>query len=142
MASLNKLFLAGNLTRDPELRYTSGGTPVAGFGLAVNRKWKDKDGNVKEEVLFIDVEAWGNQGESVAKYLRKGSPALVEGRLKLDTWEAKDTGEKRSKIRAVAERVHFLGNGSGGNGSQAQSRGAGSGTGGTQGLPAEEDMPF
>jgi single-strand DNA-binding protein len=109
MASLNKVFLAGNLTRDPELRYTPGGTAVAQFGLAVNRKFKNREGQIQEEATFVDVEVWGRQAETASEYLGRGSPVLVEGRLKLDSWESKQTGEKRSKLRVVGERIQFLG---------------------------------
>jgi single-strand DNA-binding protein len=109
MASLNKVFLAGNLTRAPELRYTPGGTAVAQFGVAVNRKFKNREGQVQEEATFVDVEVWGRQAETASEYLAKGSPVLIEGRLKLDSWESKQTGEKRSKLRVVGERVQFLG---------------------------------
>ncbi len=109
MASLNKVFLAGNLTRDPELRYTPGGTAVAQFGMAVNRKFKNREGQMQEEATFVDIEVWGRQAETSSEYLSKGSPVLIEGRLKLDTWESKQTGERRSKIRVVGERVQFLG---------------------------------
>ena len=82
MANFNKVILAGNLTRDPELRYTPKGTAIANFGLAINRKWKSESGESKEEVTFVDVEAWDRQGEVIAQYFKKGSPILVEGRLK------------------------------------------------------------
>ncbi len=108
MASLNKVFLAGNLTRSPELRYTPGGTAVAQFGLAVNRRFRNREGQMKEEVTFVDIEVWGRQAEAASEYISKGSPVLIEGRLKLDTWESKQTGERRSKLRVVGERVQFL----------------------------------
>ena len=110
MPSLNIVTLAGNLTRDPELRYTQSGSPVVNFGLAINEKWKDKDGNAKESVCFVDVEAWGRQAEAVAEYLHKGSPAIVVGGLKMESWEAKD-GTKRTKIKVRARQVQFLGGG-------------------------------
>lgn len=109
MASLNKVFLAGNLTRNPELRYTPGGTAVAQFGIAVNRRYKNRDGQVQEEATFIDIEVWGKQAETASEYLTKGSSVLIEGRLKLDSWESKQTGEKRSKLRVVGERIQFIG---------------------------------
>lgn len=109
MASLNKVFLIGNLTRDPEARITPKGTTICQFGIAVSRKFKDDGGAQKEETCFVDVEAWGKQGEAVAKYLTKGKPCLVEGRLKLDTWEDKTSGQKRSKMKVVLENVQFLG---------------------------------
>ena len=108
MASFNKVILAGNLTRDPELRYTPKGTAVAKIGLAVNRTWTGEDGQKKEEVNFIDVEAWGRQGEVIAQYMKKGRPLLVEGRLKLDSWEDKTTKQKVSKLKVVLERFSFI----------------------------------
>lgn len=108
MASFNKVILAGNLTRDPELRYTPKGTAVAKIGLAVNRSWTGEDGQKKEEVNFIDVEAWGRQGEVIAQYMKKGRPLLVEGRLKLDSWEDKTTKQKVSKLKVVLESFSFI----------------------------------
>lgn len=108
MAYLNKVFLIGNLTRDPELRVTPKGTAICQFGLAVNRQFKDESGATRDETTFIDIEAWGKQGELVAKYLTKGSPAMVEGRLKLDQWEDKQSGQKRSKLKVVLDNVQFL----------------------------------
>ena len=106
MANLNKVMLMGNLTRDPELRNTTGGQSVCKFSLAVNRKWSASDGTKKEEVTFIDCEAWGKVAETIAKYMAKGRALFVEGRLKLDQWE-KD-GEKRSKIGVVVEGFQFI----------------------------------
>ena len=108
-ASLNKVFLIGNLTRDPELRYTPGGAPVADLGLAINRVYTTKDGDRREEVTFIDVTTWNRQAENCCQYLKKGRPVHVEGYLKMDTWQDKTTGEKRSKIKVEAENVQFLG---------------------------------
>src|SRR5512138_2429800 len=108
MASFNKVILAGNLTRDPELRYTPKGTAVARIGMAVNRTWKTETGETKEEVTFIDVDAFGRQAEVIAQYLRKGRPLLVEGRLKLDQWEDKNTHQKQSKLRVVLESFSFI----------------------------------
>jgi single-strand DNA-binding protein len=108
MASFNKVILAGNLTRDPELRYTPKGSAVAGFSLAVNRTWKTESGESKEEVSFIEVEAWGRQAEVIAQYMRKGRPLLVEGRLKQDTWEDKNTHQKQSKLKVVLETFSFI----------------------------------
>ena len=108
MASLNKVFLIGNLTRDPELRVTPKGTAICQFGLAVNRQFKDESGQSRDETTFVDIEAWGKQGELVSKYLTKGSPAMVEGRLKFDQWEDKQTQQKRSKLKVVLDNVQFL----------------------------------
>lgn len=109
MASFNKVVLVGNLTRDPELRYTPKGTAIAKIGLAVNRTWKSESGETKEEVTFVDVDVFGRTAENVGQYMRKGSPILIEGRLRLDTWEDKQTSQKRSKLGVVAENVQFLG---------------------------------
>ena len=107
MASFNKVILMGNLTRDPEASILPSGTPVTEFSLAVNRRWKDNQGNPREEVLFIDCTAFGKTGETLAKHLVKGKPVHVEGHLKLDTWEAPDGG-KRSKIRVIVEQFRFV----------------------------------
>ena len=108
MANFNKVFLMGNLTRDPELRYTPSGTAVCEFGVAVNRKWTTPDGQKKDETCFVDCQMWGRRGEVVAEYFRKGRPIFVEGRLKFDQWEGRD-GQRRSKLRVVAENFEFLG---------------------------------
>ncbi|MDX2187754.1 MAG: single-stranded DNA-binding protein [Opitutaceae bacterium] len=116
MASFNQVILVGNLTRDPEIRVTPKGTSICAFGLAVNRTWRDESGQDREEVTFVDVEAWGKQAEIIHKYLTKGSQALVQGRLKLDQWEDKQSGQKRSKLKVVLENVQFLGSPQGGGG--------------------------
>jgi single-strand DNA-binding protein len=108
MASFNKVILAGNLTRDPELRYTPKGTAVARITLAVNRTWKSETGEMKEEVSFVDVDVWGRQAEVIAQYMKKGRPLLVEGRLKQDTWEDKNTKQKQSKLKVVLEGFTFI----------------------------------
>src|SRR5438093_1564733 len=108
MANFNKVILAGNLTRDPELRYTPKGTAIARIGLAINRSWKDETGASKEEVTFVDVEAWGRQAEVISQYLKKGRPILMEGRLKFDQWEDKNTHQKQSKLRVVLESFQFI----------------------------------
>ena len=99
----------GNLTRDPELRVTAKGTAICQFGIAVNRKFKGEDGQQRDETTFVDCEAWSKTAELVAKYLTKGRCALVTGRLKLDSWDDKATGQKRSKLKVVAESVQFIG---------------------------------
>ena len=106
MASFNKVMLMGNLTRDPELRYTSNGSAVASFGIAVNRKFKQGD-EWKDDVCFVDITVWGKQGENCAEYLSKGRPAFVEGFLKFSTWES--DGQRKSKLEVVANTVQFLG---------------------------------
>ncbi len=107
MVSVNRVMLAGNLTRDPEVRYTPSGRAVSALGLAVNRRYRTSEGEDKEEVCFVDIDVWGRQAETCGEYLGKGSPVLVEGRLRLDQWE-KD-GQKNSKLKVVADRVQFLG---------------------------------
>jgi single-strand DNA-binding protein len=109
MASLNKVFLIGNLTRDPEVRVTPKGTSICQFGLAVNRQFKDDAGQTKDEATFVDCEAWGKTADLIAKYLAKGRSAMIEGRLKLDQWEDKQSGQKRSKLKVVVDNVQFLG---------------------------------
>jgi len=109
MPSLNKVLLMGNLTRDPELRVTPKGTPICQFSLAINRQFKMESGETREEVIYVDVEAWGKQGETIAKYMVKGRPLYVEGRLRLDQWEDKNTKEKRSRMKVVLEQFQFLG---------------------------------
>jgi len=129
MASYNKVLLLGNLTRDPEMRVTPKGTAVCQFGLAVNRQFKDESGQMREEVTFVDLEAWGKQAETIAKYMTKGRPLFVEGRLKLDQWDDKATGQKRSKIKVVLENFQFIGG-----------REQGAGPGGPGGVPGEEGI--
>jgi single-strand DNA-binding protein len=114
MASFNKVILMGNLTRDPELRYTPKGTAIAKIGLAVNRVWTNEAGEKKEEVTFVDVDVFGRTAENVGQYMRKGRPILIEGRLRLDQWDDKQTGQKKSKLGVVAETVQFLGSAQGG----------------------------
>jgi single-strand DNA-binding protein len=125
MAYLNKVFLIGNLTRDPELRVTPKGTAICQFGIAVNRQFKDESGATRDETTFVDIEAWGKQGELVSKYLSKGSLAMVEGRLKFDQWEDKTSGQKRSKLKVVLDNVQFLSTrGGAGGGGAAPAEGA------------------
>src|SRR5262245_47226311 len=126
MPSLNKVLLMGNLTRDPELRVTPKGTSICQFALAINRTFKMESGESREEVIYVDIEAWGKQGETIAKYCTKGRPLYVEGRLRLDQWEDKNTKEKRSRMKVVLEQFQFLGDGRGGGG------GAGSHGGGDE----------
>ncbi len=108
MPSLNKVFLAGRLTRDPELRYTPGGAAVCKLGLAVSRFFKGRDGEKKEETLFVDVTAWEKTAEYCGQRLKQGRPVLVEGQLRSSTWEDKATGQKRSKIEIHAERIQEM----------------------------------
>lgn len=119
MANFNKVYLIGNLTRDPELRVTPKGTAICQFGLAVNRQFKDESGAVRDETTFVDIEAWGRQGETISKYCTKGRPLFVEGRLKFDQWEDKTSGQKRSRLKVVLEGFQFLGGRGEGGGSDA-----------------------
>ncbi|MCU0722354.1 MAG: single-stranded DNA-binding protein [Planctomycetes bacterium] len=155
MANLNKVFLIGRLTRDPELRYTQSGTAVAEFGLAVNRNFTTSSGEKREETTFVDVIVWRRKAEVVCEYLGKGAPLFVEGRLELDTWETSE-GQKRSKLRVVADNFQFLqagpsGRGEGGGGGPrkpAPPSGPPVEEGPTEGreeeppFPPEDDLPF
>ena len=134
MASFNKVLLMGNLTRDPELRYTGSGAAVASFGLAVNRKYKAGD-EWKEEVCFVDITVWAKQAENCAEYLHKGSPVFVEGRLNYQSWES-DTGQKRNKLEVVANNVQFMGRPGGGKeGGEGMQEGSGH-------AESKDDIPF
>jgi single-strand DNA-binding protein len=113
MSNLNQVNLMGNLTRDPELRVTPKGTAICTFSLAINRKWKDEGQQEREEVVFVDCEAWGKSGETIQKYVAKGRPLFVNGRLKMDQWEDKTTKEKKSRMKVVVENFQFLGDGGG-----------------------------
>jgi len=126
MANFNKVYLIGNLTRDPELRVTPKGTAICQFGIAVNRQFKDESGALRDDTTFVDIEAWGKQAETISKYMTKGRPLFIEGRLKLDQWEDKTSGQKRSRMKVVLEGFQFLGGG--------QREGGGGGGGG--GAPA------
>ncbi|MDP6445502.1 MAG: single-stranded DNA-binding protein [Pirellulaceae bacterium] len=159
MASFNRVILVGNVTRDIELKYTQGGTAVTEVGLAVNDRRKSQSGEWVEETTFVDVTLWGRTAEVASEYLTKGSPILVEGRLKLDTWET--DGQKRSKLRVVGERMQMLGGrgGGGGGGGQGggrqyneseysqpvateQAGGGGGGGGGGSSSPPSDEIPF
>ncbi|MEJ5236897.1 single-stranded DNA-binding protein [Limisphaera sp. VF-2] len=141
MANFNKVILAGNLTRDPELRYTPKGTAVARLGLAINRRWRTETGELKDETTFVDVDAFGKTAETIAQYLKKGRSVLIEGRLRYDTWEDKQTGQKRSKLSVVLESFSFLDSG------RAENANAGAGKPAPEPvepepLPPEDDVPF
>lgn len=139
MANLNRVLLIGRLTRDPEVRHTPNGSVVADFGLAVNRTWKGNDGQQQEETTFVDVTAWGRTAELAGQYLAKGRQVFVEGRLKLDQWDDKTSGQKRSKLTVVVENLQFLdakgegGGPQGGGGGGDYSRAGGGGRSGGQG---------
>lgn len=154
MPDLNKVMLMGNLTRDPEVRYTPKGSAVGDLSIAINRVYRTDDGQSREEVCYVDIVVWGRQAETCKEYLQKGRPIFVEGRLQLDQWES--NGEKKSKLRVVAERVQFLGSGGGGGGTGGGgSRPARSSSGGGAPAssaggpppsdnppPADDDIPF
>jgi single-strand DNA-binding protein len=148
MASFNRVILVGNLTRDPELRYIPSGTAVTEIGLAVNDRRKNSSGEWVDETTFVDVTLWGRTAEVATEYLNKGSSVLIEGRLKLDTWE-KD-GKKNSKLRVIGERMQMLGPRSGGQGggqAGGASRGAAKSAAGTtvpdeMEAPPDDDIPF
>jgi single-strand DNA-binding protein len=154
MANLNKVMLIGNLTRDPELRVTPKGTAICTFSIAVNRKFKDDSGGEREEVTYVDIEAWGKSGENISKYCTKGRPLFVEGRLRLDQWEDKTTKEKRSRMKVVLENFQFLGGGRGegapgaeGGGGEARTYAPRAGAAPKPAAPAaqenlDEDVPF
>ena len=141
MASFNKVIIAGNLTRDPELRYTPKGTAVAKISLAMNRKWKSETGEMKEEVTYVEVDAFGKQAETIGQYLKKGRPLLVEGRLRLDQWEDKQTQQKRSKLGVVLESFQFLDSGGRGEGSSAPSAPRPSSAPSAPPPPSDDDVP-
>ena len=153
MPNYNKVILMGNLTRDPEVRYTSGGTAIAKLGMAINRTWTNKEGQKQEETTFVDVDAFGRQAEVIGQYLKKGRPVMIEGRLKLDQWDDKQTGQKRSKLGVTLEGFQFIdsrGEGGGGGeysgGSSAPSGGGGGGDapskGAGGGFAEDDDVPF
>lgn len=109
MANLNKVLLIGNLTRDPSVTYTPKGTAVTDIGIAVNRTWKDESGKKQEEVTFVDVTFFGRQAEVIDEHCSKGKSVYIEGRLKLETWQDKESGSTRSKIKVIGEHIQFLG---------------------------------
>jgi single-strand DNA-binding protein len=149
MANFNKVILAGNLTRDPELRYTPKGTAIAKFGLAINRTWKNEAGETKEEVTFVDIDAFGKSAELIGQYFKKGRPILMEGRLRLDTWDDKQTNQKRSKLGVVLDSFQFMDSrpegGAQGNGGQRPARAAAPPAepgAESEPPPVEDDVPF
>ena len=148
MASLNKVFLMGNLTRDPEVRHTPKGTAVGDLAMAINMSYRAQDGTEKEEVCYVDVVVWGRQAETCRDYLSKGAPVFVEGRLQLDQWEGPE-GEKKSRLRVRADRVQFLSRGGGGGRGPRAEGGASRERGGESASskapaadPADDDVPF
>jgi len=159
MASLNKVLLMGNLTRDPEVRYTPKGTAVGDLAIAINDSYKAQDGTIKETVTYVDIEVWGRQAETCKQYLTKGRPIFVEGQLRLDQWETPQ-GEKKRLLRVRADRVQFLGGGGGSRSGSSSSGGGDRSSGSASGesapparssatvseerppLPNEDDIPF
>ena len=149
MASYNRIILVGNLTRDPQLSYTPANTAVCKFGIATNHKWKDRDGNAREEVCFVDCTVFGKAGETFNQYMSKGRSVLVEGRLKLDQWTTPE-GDKRSKHEVVVDNFTFLGGGrggdAGGRGGEVSAAGVPAAVGATGGYeapqPSGDDIPF
>jgi single-strand DNA-binding protein len=160
MANLNKVMLMGNLTRDPEVRYTPKGTAVAELGLAINRVYTADNNEKREETTFVDVTLWGRTAEIAGEYLKKGRPVFIEGRLQLDTWDDKQTGQKRSKLKVVGEAMQLMGSrGDGGGGGGGGGGGESSGPASSSSRPApsqskpkpptdpdlepeEDDIPF
>ena len=151
MASFNRVILMGNLTRDCETRFAQNGTAIVKFGLAVNRRFQDADGNWKEQPTFVDVTFFGKRGEAFARFHTKGKTALIEGQLRMDTWDDKATGQKRSKLKVVADNLQFLPDGKGGPTRQFPDGQSGGHDGGSRqggsAAPAddyqeEDDIPF
>jgi single-strand DNA-binding protein len=153
MANLNKVMLIGNLTRDPELRHTPKGTAVSEISLAINRVWNNDQGQKQEETTFVEVTLWGRQAELAQQYLTKGRPVYIEGRLQLDSWDDKETGKKRTKMRVIGENMQFLSSGNAGGGSSErpqQQSSAPQRSGSPQGASAapaqdfqeDDDIPF
>lgn len=144
MASYNRIILVGNLTRDPQLSYTPANTAVCKFGIATNHKWKDREGNPREEVCFVDCTVFGKGGEVFNQYMKKGNPALVEGRLKLDQWTTPE-GDKRSKHEVIVDNFTFLGGGRGEGGSAVGAKSAEVGVAADAGSyepPQRDEIPF
>ena len=149
-ASLNKVLLMGNLTRDPEVKYTPKGTAVGDLAIAINDSYKAQDGTIKETVTYVDVEVWGRTAENCKQYLTKGRPVFVEGQLRLDQWE--QDGQKRSKMKVRALSVQFLGGGPGRTGGSGEQRSPASSSGGAKPSstvsedapppPSDDDIPF
>jgi len=149
MANFNKVILAGNLTRDPELRYTPKGTAIARIGLAINRSWKTETGELKEEVTFVDVDAFGKTAETIGQYFKKGRPILMEGRLRYESWDDKQTNQKRSKLAVVMESFQFMDSQRSGDGASQPSAprpktaaAPPEPTADSESPPVEDDVPF
>lgn len=149
MASYNRVVLLGNCTRDPEVKYTPKGTAVTELGLALNRYYSTDGGEKREETTYVDVTLWGRPAEIAGEYVKKGRPVMIEGRLQLDTWDDKQSGQKRSKLKVVAENLQLLGSREGGEGAGGGARSSGGG-GGSRSAPrsapmdepSDDDIPF
>jgi single-strand DNA-binding protein len=144
MASFNKVILLGNLTRDPEVRYTPKGSAVADLGIAVNRVYTTDSGEKREETTFVDVTFWGRTAEVAGEYLKKGRPVFVEGRLQLDSWEDKTSGQKRSKLKVIGETMQLLGGRPGGGaagGDAEEGAGSSRASGGKSTAPPPKSAP-
>ena len=151
MASYNRVVLLGNCTRDPEVKYTPKGTAVTELGLAVNRYYSTDGGEKREETTFVDVTLWGRPAEIAGEYIKKGRPVMIEGRLQLDTWDDKQTGQKRSKLKVIGENLQLLGGRDAGEGSGGGGAGGSSRSGGAakpakaapaSEVPSDDDIPF
>jgi single-strand DNA-binding protein len=146
MASFNKVLLLGNLTRDPEVRYTPKGSAVADLGIAVNRQYTLDNGEKREEVTFVDVTFWGRTAEVAGEYLKKGRPVFIEGRLQLDTWDDKQSGQKRSKLKVIGETMQMLGSRPGDGGGDADApraaRASAPPKSPAPGEPDDDEIPF
>ena len=150
MPNYNKVMLMGRLTRDPEVRYSANGTAITNIGLAVNRNWRNQDGQTQEEVTFVDVTAFGKRGEAVGQYLKKGRPIFIEAHLRMEQWDDKQTGQKRSKLAIIMDAFEFIdsrgeGEGGGGNfsgGGAPAAGGAAPTAGGGGGFAEDDDVPF
>jgi single-strand DNA-binding protein len=148
MASLNKVLLMGNLTRDPQLSYLPSQTPVVEFGMAMSRKFKKQDGSMAEDTCFVDCRLFGKRAEVVNKYFKKGDPIFVEGRLQFDQWQAQD-GTKKSKLRVFVDNFEFIGKGGGGQGGHGGTAASSAGDPGSGDMDApfgagggDDDIPF
>jgi len=143
MPNLNKVMLMGNLTRDPELRYTPNNTAVVNMGMAINRRWRNQQGEQQEETTFVDMEGFGRTAEVLNQYLKKGRPVFIEGRLKLDQWQNRE-GQNRSKLKVIIEQFQFIDQRGDGGGGDSYGGGSGGGAqssrgGGQRSAPAEPD---
>lgn len=148
MASLNKVMLIGNVTRDPEVKFTPKGSAVTDLGLAINRNYTNQSGQKVEEVTYVDVELWGRLAEIAGEYAKKGRAVYIEGRLRIDSWEDKQSGQKRNRLRVVGDNMQLLGSGGGGGGEKSSGGSAGSSRPQERQAPSpapspeDDDIPF